>query len=241
MATRRMFSKEIVCSSSFLMMPATSRLLYYDLGMSADDDGFCEYFGIMRMTEARPDDLKILAAKNFIKIFDDKILVILDWKENNYIQKDRYRPSRNLEIYKDEVAKISHKVEQLTLCIQPVSKTDTQDRLGKDRLGKDNNTFTPPSAEAVKNYCLERKNSVDPEQFINFYQSKGWMVGKNKMKDWQAAVRTWEKTSKQTEKNNQIITLHDGSKAICKFGIWVDATRPEIKINTAFYPELKNM
>jgi len=56
--------------------------------------------------------------------------------------------------------------------------------------------FTPPSIDEVKKYCQERKNKVDPDRFINFYESKGWMVGKNKMKSWQAAVRNWEKTEK---------------------------------------------
>ena len=52
--------------------------------------------------------------------------------------------------------------------------------------------FTPPTVEEVKEYCGSRNNSVDPEKFVDFYASKGWMVGKNKMKDWKAAVRTWE-------------------------------------------------
>lgn len=52
--------------------------------------------------------------------------------------------------------------------------------------------FTPPSVEEVRSYCQERHNHVDPQRFVNFYESKGWMVGKNKMKDWKAAVRTWE-------------------------------------------------
>lgn len=52
--------------------------------------------------------------------------------------------------------------------------------------------FTPPTIEEVKEYCKERKNNVDAERFIDFYTMKGWFVGKNKMKDWKAAVRTWE-------------------------------------------------
>jgi len=56
--------------------------------------------------------------------------------------------------------------------------------------------FAPPSLEDVKAYCSERKNSVDPEQFYNFYASKGWYVGKNKMKDWKACVHTWENREK---------------------------------------------
>lgn len=53
--------------------------------------------------------------------------------------------------------------------------------------------FTPPSVDEVRSYCMERHNHVDPQRFVNFYASKGWMVGKNKMRDWRAAVRTWEK------------------------------------------------
>lgn len=54
-------------------------------------------------------------------------------------------------------------------------------------------TFRPPTLEEVRDYCSERGNDVDPERFHDFYTSKGWMVGKNKMKDWRASVRQWEK------------------------------------------------
>ena len=114
------------------MMPQSSQNLYFHLGMNADDDGFCEHFTIMRMTESKPDDLKILQAKEFIKVFDDKVLVILDWKENNYLRSDRYTPSKYLKIYKEELLQIEHGIPE-------VNQMDTQDRLGKDRLGKDNN------------------------------------------------------------------------------------------------------
>lgn len=53
----------------------------------------------------------------------------------------------------------------------------------------------PPTLEDVKAYCTERQNNVDPERFIDYYDSNGWMVGKNKMKDWKAAVRTWERNN----------------------------------------------
>jgi hypothetical protein len=61
----------------------------------------------MRMTESKPDDLKILQAKEFLQVFDDKVLIILDWKENNYLRSDRYTPSKYLEIYKKEMLEIS--------------------------------------------------------------------------------------------------------------------------------------
>lgn len=135
MAQRRMFSKTITNSSSFLMMPHSSQNLYFHLGMNADDDGFCEHFSLMRMTDSKPDDLKILMAKGYVQVFDDKVLVIKDWKENNYLRSDRYTPSKYLEIYKEEI-------KGLSVGIPVVDKVATQDRLGKDRLGNINtNTF----------------------------------------------------------------------------------------------------
>lgn len=68
-----------------------------------------------------------------------------------------------------------------------------------EKNNKNNNrAFVKPTLEEVKAYCLERNNTVDPEAFISFYESKGWMIGKNRMKDWKAAVRTWERTRKET-------------------------------------------
>ena len=57
--------------------------------------------------------------------------------------------------------------------------------------------FSPPSLSEVQAYISERGSAVDAQQFVDFYASKGWMVGKNRMKDWKAAVRTWEKRRKE--------------------------------------------
>ena len=62
--------------------------------------------------------------------------------------------------------------------------------------------FVPPAVEDISDYCMGRKNSVDPQRFFDFYQSKGWLVGKSKMKDWQAAVRTWEKSDKPRQEKS---------------------------------------
>jgi len=58
--------------------------------------------------------------------------------------------------------------------------------------------FNKPSLQEISDYCNERMNNVDPNKFLNFYDSKGWMVGKNKMKDWKACVRTWESKNENT-------------------------------------------
>ncbi len=121
MAERRMFAKTIIGSARFLRMPPTSRLLYYDLGMAADDDGVVEAFSVMRTTGANEDDLRVLASKGFVRVLnEDLVTYISDWSRNNYIQKDRYRPS----VYQELLVKIQMDTE----CIHDVSKMDTQVR-----------------------------------------------------------------------------------------------------------------
>lgn len=93
MASRRMFSMEVVDIDHFLEMPATARLLYFDLGMRADDDGFITPLKVMRTTNASADDLKILAAKGLVHIFDDGVLVILHWRRNNKLDASKYTSS----------------------------------------------------------------------------------------------------------------------------------------------------
>lgn len=68
----------------------------------------------------------------------------------------------------------------------------------KDNVNDNNKkTFTPPSVSDVSDYCTLNGYGIDPESFVDFYASKGWMVGKNKMKDWKASVRTWVRSQRQ--------------------------------------------
>jgi hypothetical protein len=60
-------------------------------------------------------------------------------------------------------------------------------------------TFTPPTVEEVRKYCIERKNDVSPEKWCDFYSSKGWVIGKSKMRDWKASVRTWERNGESKQ------------------------------------------
>lgn len=133
-----MFAKSITNSSRFLMMPSSSQNLYFHLGMNSDDDGFVEHFFVMRMTDSKPDDLHILAAKGFVHVFDDKVLVILDWKENNFLRSDRYSPSKYLKEYKEQLKEIETELssKQATLMSGIPNDIPLGD-LGKDRLGKE--------------------------------------------------------------------------------------------------------
>jgi hypothetical protein len=119
--------------------------------MNADDDGYCEHFSIMRMVGSKPDDLKILHAKGFVNVFDDHVLVIMDWKENNYLRSDRYTPSKYLEKYKLELKQIEAGIPDVN---QEGYQLDTQDRIGKDRIGKEKKN--KPDAPAWRSEFVRR-------------------------------------------------------------------------------------
>ena len=72
--------------------------------------------------------------------------------------------------------------------------------------------FSPPSFDDVKSYCQERKNGVDPQAFVDWYTSNGWKVGKNPMKDWKAAVRTWERKEANHGRNGSADSAVESQK-----------------------------
>lgn len=93
-------------------------------------------------------------------------------------------PVEEKEQEKDIDKSISKKNDTLF----PIEEAGTQE----EKVAPKRRRFVKPTEEEVAAYCLERKNNISATQFINFYESKGWMVGSNPMKDWKAAVRTWE-------------------------------------------------
>lgn len=145
-----MFSKGVVQSSKFLRMPATSRLLYYDFGMAADDDGFCEWFTVLQMSGAKEQDMQVLEANGLVKVFDKDVLVVTDWKENNLIKSDRYTPSKYLSTYSG---------------FQVGTQVEPQVRLGEYRVVKD----TEDSPVREKKIPTDLKGS---ETFWDLYPNK---------------------------------------------------------------------
>ncbi|EJF02140.1 conserved phage C-terminal domain-containing protein [Liquorilactobacillus mali] len=145
MAQRRMLSKKITDTDTFLDMPLSTQALYFHLNMHADDDGFVSNVRtINRMVGGSEDDLKILIAKQFIFTFDSGVVVIRDWKIHNYIRKDTY----NSTIYGNEKSQLSEDENgSYTLRGRIVDEPSPQVRLGKDRLGKDSKTYSPAKAE----------------------------------------------------------------------------------------------
>jgi hypothetical protein len=199
MANRRMFSKDIIELDDFYDMPHTAQLLYFYLGMYADDDGFVSPKRIIKLGDFKEDDLKILVAKNFVILFEKGVLVITHWKQNNYIQSDRYRET----FHKKEKALITQTAGGIyaldTACIQNVSKPDTQVRLGKVRLGKERENKKSNTRAKKINYetILNSKNLFGfriTNALIEKYEEKvlSWSQSKGKVvKDITATIRNW--------------------------------------------------
>ena len=122
MAEKRMFSKSIIDSDSFLDMPLSTQALYFHLSMRADDDGFLNNSKkIMRVIGANQNDMDLLLVKKFIISFEDGICVIKHWRIHNYIQNDRYHET-------------NYKQEKSMLCIDD-NKAYTLEDTGKKLIG----------------------------------------------------------------------------------------------------------
>jgi DNA-binding transcriptional ArsR family regulator len=162
----------------------------------------------------------------FAQLYNVSKQTVSSWikqlKDNGYINADL--------IYKDGTKEILYRCITISEC--PIQKNiDTsieKDEYSiKEKLNtpiqkktKDNNTyinntnnitsnkkskkFIPPTVEEVKKYCEERNNNVDAENFVDFYTAKDWKIGKNRMKDWKAAVRTWERNNRNEKRKNNI-------------------------------------
>ena len=188
MAIRRMFSKTVVGSGRFLRMRLESQLLYYHLGMEADDDGYVEAYGRLRLNGCTEENLKELEKAGFVTVCDweDLVVYILDWRRNNLIRADRYTPSIYREVYpmedqkpreqksepKEPEAKAAEEAPE-----EPASQTQapflgdsrlTQVRSGKDRLDKfrlDQHRSNQVSTETVASRARNagKEKSASPE------------------------------------------------------------------------------
>lgn len=150
MARRRMFNLDIIDTDLFIEMPQSSRLLYYELCMRADDDGFVSSpKKIQRVVGCSDDDFKVLITKKFIIPFETGVVVIRHWKIHNYIQKDRYKET----LYSEEKRLLSQEENGAyklmdTSCIQNGNTGKDSIELVKNSI--DNNIYSPAKAVQCK-------------------------------------------------------------------------------------------
>lgn len=203
MANKRMFDKKVVGSDKFIDLPNSSKALYFMAGMEADDKGFFQPRKLQRMCGFSDDDYKILIAKGFFITFDSGVMVVTDWNKNNWLDSRRITETEyidELNLLKLVNQKYEFKLENENAKQMLSEYSIVENSIEYKERNIKERKFQKPTLKEVQEYCKERNNNVDSEQFINFYESKNWMIGKNKMKDWKACIRTWEKRNKKEEK-----------------------------------------
>jgi predicted phage replisome organizer len=155
----------------------------------------------------------------------DNILCVSNWekyqsvdrlseiREYNRLAKQKQRQKKKLlqENVKD-MSKTSQRCQDTDIDID-IEEDKEEDKENKSVSQAKTRTtrFTPPTLDEVRSYCAERKNSVDAQRFVDYYTSNGWLVGKNKMKDWRAAVRTWERNNTSSSKASGIAVKQNAS------------------------------
>ena len=137
------------------------------------------------------ETLQELLQKHLVTVSETKTIEIINWNKRQYLSDnstERVRKYRENKKNKDETFQ-----KRYSNALDTDTDTDKRKKVPK----KNGKRFSPPTLQDVKAYCEERNNGVNPERFMSHYESNGWKVGRNAMKNWKAAVRTWENRNKQ--------------------------------------------
>lgn len=150
--------------------------------------------------------VKVFSQLQMLEVLDDGTFFMREvqkmmgsetyWAERKRIQKER----NNAKLIESNWKCSNENPTSPSKSIEKEIEKDKEIEIEKECKRKTACRFIPPTLEEVKAYCIERQNNVDAERFIDYYTSNGWKVGKNPMKDWKAAVRTWEKSAKEKPK-----------------------------------------
>lgn len=168
-----------------------AKLLYGEITSLCDREGYCwatnNYFSKLYKTSDKTitRNLNLLEQKGYINIFYQLKGAI----KQRFITMDKNVFERTKmsfdEGQKCPINNISNNIKEIN----------------NNKLLFTKKKFIKPTLEEVRQYCLERKNKIDAEKFIDYYESNGWKVGRNSMKDWKAAIRTWESNAKEKQTN----------------------------------------
>jgi len=206
---KRFVDREIFIKEWFFELNKEEKLFYIYVLLNCDSIGVFEY--------NRPLIKSILGIDlnltQFLKNINGRIIQL---KERRLFvpkfvefQYGKFNNTRQFQgIYKKlyELGETFHEAKDLInglykdIAVPIITIKEKKKKLDTGDLNKPKQVFKKPTIKEISDYGKERNNEVDAKKFFNFYESKGWMVGKNKMKDWQAAVRTWEQNKKDNEK-----------------------------------------
>lgn len=222
----RIIKESICCSDDIDKLTAFEETVFYRMIVRADDYGRLDarpsflksmlFVTKQGITEKNVQDAVLkMASVGLVRLYEvdgKPFLSFPKWDLHQRVRnsKEKYpAPPENTDCgVSPQVAANCGELPRVAALIQSESNPNPNPN-PKESVSRATR-FTPPTVEEVAAYCLERKNHVDPQRFVDFYAAKGWMVGKNRMKDWKAAVRTWEQRDGEkwgTESKNSNIFL----------------------------------
>lgn len=226
MARKRMFDSEIINQDSFLDLPTEAKALYFLLGMEADDEGFVSPKRILRLHGISNDSLKLLIVKQYLIPFESGVVVITDWKRNNYLDKNRIRET----IYVKEKKMLRYDEENLKyFCVSETSNpvlpnvkqmlnesltnVKPEEKRREEKSGEENNIKmkkNKPTLEEIKAYIEDKKLNVNANDFYQYFEEGNWIDSKgNKVKNWKQKLLTWNRYKANNYKSNQ--NYHDNN------------------------------
>lgn len=201
--------KESICTSDSVdQLDWFEEVLFYRLIVNCDDYG--RYDGRPAIIKNRLFPLKdsltledvkaamrSLVKANLIVLYENDgrpYLYLPTWNNHQSIRakKSKY------PVPEDSVISSESICNQLYADV-PVIQSNPILIQSESNTNRGKNKFSPPTLEEVRDYCIERRNNVDPQRFMDYYTSNGWRVGKNPMRDWKAAVRNWERGDKTSD------------------------------------------
>ena len=236
MAERRMFAKDVVRSDRFLSMSASSRELYFQLGMETDDEGFVSSpLAVMRVCSAVRSDMETLINNGFVIPFESGVVLVRHhWLNNTFRSLRRHgtvnvREAEEVVLGDDKVWSLRSGDVPAVLPIGPsLDQGGTNDGPSLDQGGtttvqkaplkelnrtelnltEQNRTeksvraskkpthrasFVPPTVEQVRDHCREKGYTFSPEQFVAYYETRGWKTSSGTpVKSWESACVTWQ-------------------------------------------------
>lgn len=161
--------------------------------------------------------IKIFTELNMMDLMDDGTFYMNEVSKmigsaadnDNANRQRRFREKQKtlaLQNVTDSVTKCNDALRNVTECVTNNNESKSKNKSKSIDIEKEKEKrrrFVPPTIHEVNDYCRERKNNINAEAFIDYYESNGWMVGRNKMKDWKACVRSWEKKDFNRKKESQ--------------------------------------
>ena len=194
-------------------MPINSQLLWYKLVGLCNRSGWLEWFAVdnqrlMAVMQIRRE-ATFIECRN--KLIDAGLIDFKKGKKGspNKYKINTFKTVAQTEVQTEVYTEVQTGVQTVDIYKYKQNKTKLKE---KEKNNKKEKNFKKPTIKEIEDYCKERNNNIDPNHFYDFYESKNWYVGKNKMKDWKACVRTWERNSFSNKgKEKSFVTVNDYS------------------------------